>query len=105
MWDSLVPLITQNWVPIKNILGPHAMWEQWFIPIAAVTLGGWHRAAVEQVKKLGAVLAQQHRGEDEHLELCHLFQRLSLLMKGNAALLVNRVPEDDSVDPAVNGIE
>ena len=40
-----------------------------------------------------------------HLELCHLFQRLSLLMKGNAALLVNRVPEDDSVDPAVNGIE
>ena len=25
--------------------------------------------------------------------------------KGNAALLVNRVPEDDSVDPAVNGIE
>ena len=45
------------------------------------------------------------RGEDEHLELCHLFQRLSLLMKGNAALLVNRVPEDDSVDPAVNGIE
>ena len=73
--------------------------------IAAVTLGGWHRAAVEQVKKLGAVLAQQHRGEDEHLELCHLFQRLSLLMKGNAALLVNRVPEDDSVDPAVNGIE
>ena len=105
MWDSLVPLITQNWVPIKNILGPHAMWEQWFIPIAAVTLGGWHRAAVEQVKKLGAVLAQQHRGEDEHLKLCHLFQRLSLLMKGTAALSVNRVPEDDSVDPAVNGIE
>ena len=66
---------------------------------AADTLGGWHRAAVEQVKKLGAVLAQQH------LELCHLYQRLSLLMKGNAALLVNRVPEDDSVDPAVNGIE
>ena len=57
------------------------------------------------MKKLGAVLAQQHRGEDEHLELCHLFQRLSLLMKRNAALLVNRVPEDDSVDPAVNGIE
>ena len=93
MWDSLVPLITQNWVPIK------------FIPIAAVTLGGWHRAAVEQVKKLGAVLAQQHRGEDEHLKLCHLFQRLSILMKRNAALLVNRVLEDDSVDPAVNGIE
>ena len=47
-----------------------------------------------------------HRGEDERLEVRHLCQCLSLLlMKGNAALLVNRVPEDDSVDPAVDGIE
>ena len=63
-------------------------------PMAADTLGGWHTAAVEQVKKLGSALARQ-RGEDEQLEVRHLFQRLSLLLqKGNSALLVNRTPED-----------
>ena len=73
-----------------------------FIAIAADTLGGWYTVAVDQVKKLGAVLAR-HRGEDERLdEVRHLFQRLSLLMKGNAALLLNCVPGDDSVDPSVH---
>ena len=43
-----------------------------FIPMAADTLGGWHTAAVEQVKKLGSALARQ-RGEDEQLEVRFLF--------------------------------
>ena len=66
---------------------------------------GWHMAAVEQVKKLGSALARQ-RGEDEQLEVRHLFQRLSLLLqKGNSALLVNCTPEDDAPDATVDGIE
>ena len=76
-----------------------------FILMAADTLGGWHTAAVEQVKKLGSALARQ-RGEDEQLEVRHLFQRISLLLqKGNSALLVNRTPEDDAPDATVDGIE
>ena len=56
-------------------------------------------------KKLGAVLAR-HRGEEEHIEVRHLFQRLSLLlMRGNASLLVNRVPGEDEVDADVDGVE
>ena len=76
-----------------------------FIPIAADTLGGWHQMAIKQIKKLGAVLAR-HRGEDEQVEIRHLLQRLSLLlMRGNATLLVNRVPEDDMVEAMVDGME
>ena len=76
-----------------------------FIPVAADTLGGWHKVAAQQIKKLGAVLAR-HKGEDEQVEVRHLFQRLSLLlMRGNATLLLNRVPEDEATDPMVDGIE
>ena len=61
--------------------------------------------AVEQVKKLGAVLAR-HRGEDEQVEVLHLRQRLSLLlMRGNASLMVNRIPDSDTVDAMVDGVE
>ena len=71
-----------------------------FIPVAADPLGGWHKVAAEQIKKLGSVLAR-HRGEEEQIEVRHLFQRLSLiLMRGNASLLVNRVPTDE-----VDGVE
>ena len=76
-----------------------------FIPIAADTLGGWHKVATEQIKKLGAALAR-HRGEDEQVEVRHLHQRLSLLlMRGNASLLVNRVPESDIVNAMIDGVE
>ena len=76
-----------------------------FIPVAADTLGGWHKVAVEQIKKLGSVLAR-HRGEEEQIEVRHLFQRLSLiLMRGNASLLVNRVPTDDEFGAEVDGVE
>ena len=76
-----------------------------FIPIAVDTMGRWHAVAIDQVKKLGSALARQ-RGEDESLEVRHLFQRLSLLlMKGNSALLVNRTPQDDAPDATVDGID
>ena len=70
-----------------------------FIPLAMDTFGGVHKVMIEQVQKLGSTLAQ-HRGEEEQLETRHLFQRLSLLlMRGTAALLVNRVPEGDTLEP------
>ena len=74
-----------------------------FIPMAADTLGGLHSVAVEQVKKLGTSLAR-HQGQEEQEVIRHLFQRLSLvLMRGNAQLLVNRVPPDDLPDGEIDG--
>jgi hypothetical protein len=74
-----------------------------FIPVAAETLGGLHTGAVEQVRRLGAALSRQ-TGQEEGEAKRHLFQRLSLhLMRGNAALLVNRSPDFPS--PEVDGVE
>ena len=76
-----------------------------FIPIAANTLGGWHPVATEQVKKLGIALAR-HQGQEEQEAVRHLHQRLSLvLMRGNAQLLVNRMPPDDLPEAEIDGIE
>ena len=63
-----------------------------FLPIVMETLGGWHRDAEKQVKKLAAAKAR-HSGQEEEEALRHAFTRLSvLLMKGNAAILSNRIP-------------
>ena len=63
-----------------------------FIPIALESLGAWHMSAVAPVKKLGSAKAR-HIGEERLLEIARLFQKLSIaLMRGNAALLNNRVP-------------
>ena len=75
-----------------------------FIPLAADTLGGWHSVAIEQIQKLGRALARQS-GEDEDQTIRHLFQKLSLLlMRGNSALLLNRVPVV-VIDPEAGGLE
>ena len=64
-----------------------------FLPIGAESLGGWHPVAVEQIQKLGSAMAPQ-TGQEESDVKRHLFQRLSLcLMKGNAAILANRIPD------------
>ena len=69
-----------------------------FIPLAADTLGGWHRVANEQVTKLAVAQARQI-GEMEDVTTRLLPQRLSLLlMKGNSALLIGRVPEEQNED-------
>ena len=72
-----------------------------FIPMPVETLGGWHEMAEQQVKKLGAALARQ-TGQEEADKVRHLFQRLSvLLVKGNAALFLNRLPSHPS--PEIDG--
>ena len=64
-----------------------------FIPLAADTFGGWHGVASEQVTKLAAAQARQS-GQPEEEVVRALRQQLSLLlMKGNSALLIGRVPE------------
>ena len=63
-----------------------------FIPLPVETLGGWHKKAVEQLKKLARAQARC-TGKEEDDSVRHLFQRLGvLLVKGNAALLLNRIP-------------
>jgi hypothetical protein len=50
--------------------------------------------AVAEVRKLSAALTRQ-RGDEEKEAARRLFQRLSLLlMRGNAALFTNRMPEN-----------
>ena len=74
-----------------------------FVPLALESLGGWHEAAIREVKKLGGALAR-HSGAEKSTAIRHLFQRMSvLLVKGNSALIVNRVP--DNINSAVDGLQ
>ena len=67
-----------------------------FIPMVVETLGGWEESAVMQLKKLGSALAR-HTGEEESEKIRHLYQRMAiLLVKGNAALFLNRLPSHPS---------
>ena len=61
-----------------------------FIPVVAESMGGWHKVALEQLRKLGSALAR-HTG--------HLLTRASvLLQKGLSALLLNRIPGHPAPD-------
>ena len=63
-----------------------------FLPLPVETLGGWHAAAVDQIRKLARAGAR-NMGKEEDEAVKHLFQKLSvLLVKGNADLLLNRIP-------------
>jgi hypothetical protein len=72
-----------------------------FIPLPVETLGGWHKKAVDQLRKLAKAQARS-TGKEEDDAIRHLFQRLGvLLVKGNAALLLNRIPSFPL--PAIDG--
>ena len=63
-----------------------------FIPVVVESLGGFEEMASKEVKKLASALAR-HMGEEEGSQIRRTFARLSvLLMKGNAAILSNRIP-------------
>jgi hypothetical protein len=58
---------------------------------------------VTELEKLGRALAR-HTGQEEGEAVRHLFGRLSiLLMRGNAALLSNRIPDHPSSE--TSGVE
>ena len=67
--------------------------------MAAQSLGGWHKVALEQLRKLGSALAR-HTGQEEGEAISHLLTRASvLLQKGLSSLLLNRIPGHPS--PAI----
>ena len=75
-----------------------------FLPIALETLGGFHQVAVEQVKRIGAAIAR-NQGSDEKVTTRQLFQRLSItLMRGNAALILGRRPDEDFAPAEIDGV-
>ena len=63
-----------------------------FFPIVVEALGGWHKDAAAALSKLARQLAS-HTGRRDEETTRYLFQRLGLLlMRGNAALILNRTP-------------
>ena len=63
-----------------------------FYPLVVETLGGWHSDALEVIAKLARQLSSHTGGEIEEITR-HLFQRLGVLLaRGNAALILNRMP-------------
>ena len=50
-----------------------------FIPLAAESLGGWHKVVAREVKKLSAALARQQGAEEKEASTC-FFQKLSILL-------------------------
>ena len=73
-------------------------------PLTMETLGGFHKVALEQVKRMRAAVAR-HQGTEELVATKQLFQRLSVtLMRGNAALLMSRRPDTDIAVSEVDGI-
>ena len=61
-----------------------------FIPIVAESLGGWHKVALEQFRKLGSALAR-HTAQDEGEKTGHLVKRASILLqKGLTAMVLKR---------------
>ena len=74
-------------------------------PLAVETLGGFHKVAVEQTKRIGAALSR-NQGIEENIAIKQLFQRMSLtLMRGNAAMIMSRRPDSDLAQPEVDGIQ
>ena len=74
-----------------------------FTPLPFETLGGWHEKTVSEVKKIASSLSR-HTGASEGETISDVIQRLSILViKGNAALLLNRFPTYPS--PPTDGIE
>ena len=64
-----------------------------FIPIVAESLGGWHKVALEQFRKLGSALAR-HTGQEEGEKTDHLVKRVSILLqRGLSGMLLNRIPD------------
>ena len=74
-----------------------------FTPLPMETLGGWHDVTVQEVRKIGSALSR-HTGGEEGEVIRHIVQRMSiLLIKGNAALILNRVPSFPQ--PYLDGIQ
>ena len=55
-------------------------------------VGGWHKVALEQFRKLGSALAR-HTGQGEDEKVGHLVKRVAILLqRGLSSMLLNRIP-------------
>ena len=53
----------------------------------------------------GVPALARHTGQDESIATSHLFQRYSLnLMRGNAAMMTTRSPDDDFPQAQIDGV-
>ena len=65
-----------------------------FQPMPIEVLGGWHKAGIDVVSRIGQSMARATR-QEEGEAIRHLFGKLSvLLMRGSAQLILNRLPHD-----------
>ena len=63
-----------------------------FLPLAVDTLGGWHPAALDSIRRLGSQVARNVGKEDQEV-IRHFRQRLAiLLVRDNVAMLCSRTP-------------
>ena len=66
-----------------------------FQPIPIEILGGWHKTGAKIIGRIGQSLARAN-GQEDNEAVWHLFGKLSiLLMRGNAPLILNRLPGSD----------
>ena len=73
-----------------------------FFALPVETTGAWEDGAAAIITKLGRALARASCQEEGEV-VRHLFSKLSiLLMKTNASMILNRVPEHP--DPSTNGV-
>ena len=76
-----------------------------FIPIVCESFGGFDGRAEREIKKISAALSL-HTGVEPGQATHHVWGRLScLLMRGNAAILGNRVPAAAYPHAEVDGCE
>ena len=63
-----------------------------FLPLVVDTFGGWHKVGLKTITRLGRQLAR-NLGKDEEEVVCHLRQRLGVLIaRDNAAMMASRHP-------------
>ena len=63
-----------------------------FVPLAVETLGGWSDFGANTITRIGRLLAFRTEASPS-VSSCHLFQKLSIVLwRGNASLLLNRLP-------------
>ena len=85
--DVRYALNYRYWTKLNNSIKDCQRMGICFLPLVDECLGGWHKVAVQEVKKLAAAMAR-HTGEDEGEVVRRRFVCLSILiMKGNAAML------------------
>ena len=63
-----------------------------FLPMAVDSFGGWHKAALAALTRLGRQLART-LGSEEKVQVRHLRQRVGvLLVRDNVAMMCSRSP-------------